>query len=41
MRGLHFQDERYVWPLYDSLKLERLTYLVNKGQLLGQDGNCV
>ena len=34
----HFQDERYVWPLYDSLKLERLTYLVNKGQLLGQDG---
>ena len=33
----HFQDERYVLPLYDSLKLERLTYLVNKGQLLGQD----
>ncbi len=34
----HLQDERYVLPLYDSLKLERLTYLVNKEQLLGQDG---
>ena len=34
----YLQDKRYVLPLYDSLKLERLTYLVNKGQLLGQDG---
>ena len=33
----YLQDKRYVLPLYDSLKLERLTYLVNKGQLLGQD----
>ena len=34
----YLQDDRYVMPLYDSLKQERLTYLVNKGQLLGQDG---
>lgn len=34
----YLQDERYVMPSYDSLKLERLTYLVSKGQLLGQDG---
>ena len=34
----YLQDKQYVLPLYDSLKLERLTYLVNKGQLLGQDG---
>ena len=33
----YLQDKQYVLPLYDSLKLERLTYLVNKGQLLGQD----
>ena len=33
----YLQDKQYVLPLYDSLKLERLTYLVNKGQLLGQE----
>ena len=33
----YLQEKQYVLPLYDSLKLERLTYLVNKGQLLGQD----
>ena len=34
----YLQDKQYVLPLYDSVKQERLTYLVNKGQLLGQDG---
>ena len=34
----YLKDKQYVLPLYDSLKLERLTYLINKGQLLGQDG---
>ena len=33
----YLKDKQYVLPLYDSLKLERLTYLINKGQLLGQD----
>ncbi len=33
----YLQDGRYILPSYDSLKLEHLTYLVNKGQLLDQD----
>lgn len=33
-----YQDDRYVMPDYDSVKMKRLTYLVNKGELLGQDG---
>ncbi len=33
----YLREGRYVMPSYDSLKQERLTYLVNKGQLLGQD----
>lgn len=33
-----YQDDRYIMPDYDSVKMKRLTYLVNKGELLGQDG---
>lgn len=33
-----FEDDRYVMPDYDSVQVEYLDYLVNKGELLGQDG---
>lgn len=33
-----YKEEKYVMPVYDSARIERLTYLVSKGELLGQDG---
>ena len=33
-----FEDVRYVMPDYDGERIERLNYLVNRGELLGQDG---
>lgn len=32
------QDGKYCMPVWDSVKIQRLEYLLNKGELLGQDG---
>ncbi len=37
----YLKDKQYVLPLYDSLKLERLTYLVNKGAIIGAGWNAL
>lgn len=33
-----FQDNKYIMPEYDTVKQQHLQMLVNKGELLGQDG---
>lgn len=33
-----YEEKKYSMPDWDSVKIRRLEYLVNKGELLGQDG---